>query len=338
MEEMTLAELVANISKYDLAQTLHKMPIIKANSDAVAMDLQIIRRIILDIEEQARCCIENYQRASQKKKQILEPNLREGLKSGERALLEFKQCQTDLEAAEMRCIAADEMIRKHLKSLTYRLNDIKCGLVIQFAGGGHGHYIERGHSNFSQRSISHQSLSLLLSPSFKMLPKRTACEMTGSSGKAEDGPLKRMKEILKENVDKVTFSNRETSQFECLVLVNKKDIESHRSNIKRWEKYIQDSEKLIRELEETNREYKEDIEKNRQETVKLEQEEEVILAIQKQENAREKALQKFIQRDITRFLEGELKKVGLSLEKESEGGQDEKIAGDGEKKMVKNEI
>lgn len=144
--------------------------------------------------------------------------------------------------------------------------------------------------------------------------------------------------MLKENAEKVTFSNRETSQFKCLVLVHKKDIEFHRSNIKRWNKCIQDSEKLIQELEKTNKEYKEDIEKNRQEIVELEQEEEVILAIQKQGKAREEELQRGLQKDITKFLEGELEKAGLSLEKESEGDQDQKTADDGEKRMVKNEI
>ncbi|TGO45141.1 hypothetical protein BCON_0418g00040 [Botryotinia convoluta] len=91
MEEMSPAELVANISKFDLAQTLHTIPIFQAQSDAVAIDLRRVRKFIRDLEEQARWSIENYQRASQKRRQILEPNLRKGLGNCERALMNFKK-------------------------------------------------------------------------------------------------------------------------------------------------------------------------------------------------------------------------------------------------------
>ncbi|TGO17326.1 hypothetical protein BPAE_0435g00010 [Botrytis paeoniae] len=172
---------------------------------------------------------------------------------------------------------------------------------------------------------------------FKMLPKRTASEMMGSSGKAEDGPLKRIKEMLKENADKVTFSNNETKEFETLIYYNSADIIGHKYNIRMWKQRIKDAQKVVGELEQTNKEYKEDIEKNRQEIVELKQEEEVILAIQKQGEIHEKTLQKSFQRETTKFLEEELEKAGLSLEKESEGDQDEKIASD-EGKKIMNEI
>ncbi|KAF7936350.1 uncharacterized protein EAE98_002569 [Botrytis deweyae] len=171
-----------------------------------------------------------------------------------------------------------------------------------------------------------------------MPPKRNASEMMGSSGKAKDSPLKRMKEMLKDNADKVTFSNDETSQFAYLIINNTTDIISHKQDIKKWKQCIKDAQKAVGELEKTNKEYEEDIEKNRQEIEELKREEEMILAIQKQGEAREEKLQGIIQKDLKKFLEGELEKAGLSLEKESEGDQTEKIEGDEGKKMVKDEI
>ncbi|KAM0128450.1 hypothetical protein ACHAP3_008301 [Botrytis cinerea] len=93
--------------------------------------------------------------------------------------------------------------------------------------------------------------------------------------------------------------------------------------------------KSIQELEKTIKGYKEDIEKKRQEIVELKQEEEVILAIEKQGEAREEELQRFVKEEMTKFLEGKLEKEGLSLEEEGEEVQDEKVAADGEKKMIK---
>ncbi|KAF7884725.1 uncharacterized protein EAF02_005061 [Botrytis sinoallii] len=117
MEEMGAAELVANISKYDLAQTLYMMPIFQAQSDAVAIDLQRARECIRGLEEHTQSCIEHYQRASYKRRQILEPSLRRGLRNGERVLMKFRKRQKDLKAEEMHCIAVDEMIRKRWKIL-----------------------------------------------------------------------------------------------------------------------------------------------------------------------------------------------------------------------------
>ncbi|KAF7912534.1 uncharacterized protein EAF01_001555 [Botrytis porri] len=108
-----------------------------------------------------------------------------------------------------------------------------------------------------------------------MVPKRTASEMMGSSGKAAGGPFKRI-------------------QYQEMG------------------KMHPEFSKSIQELEQTNKEYEDNIEKNRQEIVDLKREEEVILAIQKQGMTREKALQKFIQWGMARFLEDK-------LEKESEG-------------------
>ncbi|THV47435.1 hypothetical protein BGAL_0311g00220 [Botrytis galanthina] len=297
MEGITSANLVAELSTLDLVQTIHIISMLTAQLATVALDIVDVGKSIRDHEEQGQLCVEYYQRASQKKRQILEPGLRKWLANNERVLVEFKQRKKLLETEFMSSPTILEMVIKHLWSLL-------------------------------DKEATEQN--------------ETASEMMGGFGKAEGGPLKRMKEMLKENADKVTFSNRETSQFKCLVLVHKKDIEFHRSNIKRWNKCIQDSEKLIQELEKTNKEYKEDIEKNRQEIVELKQEEEVILAIQKQGEAREeeaqRVLQAVLQQDMTRFLEGELEKAGLSLEKESEGDQDQKIADDGEKKMIKNKV
>ncbi|TGO45679.1 hypothetical protein BOTNAR_0647g00060 [Botryotinia narcissicola] len=171
-----------------------------------------------------------------------------------------------------------------------------------------------------------------------MIPKRTASEMMESSGKAEGGPLKGMKVMLKENAEKVNFSNNETREFGSLIRHNSTIIASHERDIRFWKRCIKNAQKVVGELEQTNKEYKEDIEKNRLEIVELKQEEEVILEIQKQGEAREEESQRAVQKDMTEFLEGELKKAGLSLEKESEEDQDEKIGGDEEKKMVKNEI
>lgn len=69
--------------------------------------------------------------------------------------------------------------------------------------------------------------------------------------------------------------------------------------------------------------------------MELKQEEEVILAIEKQGEAREEELQRFVKEEMTKFLEGKLEKEGLSLEKEGGEAQDEKVAADGEKKMQK---
>ncbi|KAM0154068.1 hypothetical protein ACHAQE_007345 [Botrytis cinerea] len=171
-----------------------------------------------------------------------------------------------------------------------------------------------------------------------MEPKRTAPKMMGSAAKAEDGPLKRIKYMLKENADKVTFSNAETEEFEILIRHNDLDIARHKHWIKIWGKNISNSQKSIQELEKTIKGYKEDIEKKRQEIVELKQEEEVILAIEKQGEAREKELQKFVKEEMTKFLEGKLEKEGLSLEEEGEEAQDEKVAADGEKKMIKKKI
>ncbi|TEY22791.1 hypothetical protein BOTCAL_1538g00030 [Botryotinia calthae] len=102
-----------------------------------------------------------------------------------------------------------------------------------------------------------------------MQPKRTASKMMGSAAKAEDGPLKRMKEMLKENADKVTFSNGETEDFQFLIRCQNRDIVGHQRRIKMWGESIISSQKLIQELEKRIQEYKEDIEKNRQEIVEL---------------------------------------------------------------------
>ncbi|TGO33825.1 hypothetical protein BHYA_0225g00080 [Botrytis hyacinthi] len=161
-----------------------------------------------------------------------------------------------------------------------------------------------------------------------MIPKRTASEMMGSSGKAEGGPLKRMREILKKNADKVTCSNNE---FGPLIRHNSIIIARHERDIRIWKRYIKNAQKAAGELEQTNKEYKEDIEKNRQEIVELKQEVE-------QGEAREEELQRAVHKDMSEFLEGKLEKAGFSLEKEGEEDQGEKIAGDGEKKMIKNEI
>ncbi|KAM3150014.1 hypothetical protein ABEW05_009703 [Botrytis cinerea] len=174
-----------------------------------------------------------------------------------------------------------------------------------------------------------------------MEPKRTASKMMGSAANAEDGPLKRtsnldsIKYMLKENADKVTFSNAETEEFEILIRHNDLDIARHKHWIKIWGKNISNSQKSIQELEKTIKGYKEDIEKKRQEIVELKQEEEVILAIEKQGEAREEELQRFVKEEMTKFLEGKLEKEGLSLEEEGEEAQDEKVAADGEKKMIK---
>ncbi|KAK6594081.1 hypothetical protein H4I96_10994 [Botrytis cinerea] len=157
-----------------------------------------------------------------------------------------------------------------------------------------------------------------------MEPKKNCLQDDGSAAKAEDGPLKRIKYMLKENADKVTFSNAETEEFEILIRHNDLDIARHKHWIKIWGKTSQ-----------TLRRYKEDIEKKRQEIVELKQEEEVILAIEKQGEAREEELQRFVKEEMTKFLEGELEKEGLSLEEEGEEAQDEKVAADGEKKMIK---
>ncbi|TGO45142.1 hypothetical protein BCON_0418g00050 [Botryotinia convoluta] len=109
-----------------------------------------------------------------------------------------------------------------------------------------------------------------------MLPKRTASEMMGGSRKAEDGLLKRMKEMLKENAGKVTFSNKETREFKDLIRYNSADIAGHKWDIKMWKQRIEAAQKAIRELEQTNKEYREDIEKNRQEILELKQEEEIL--------------------------------------------------------------
>ena len=141
--------------------------------------------------------------------------------------------------------------------------------------------------------------------------------------------------MLKENADKVTFSNAETEEFEILIRHNDLDIARHKHWIKIWGKNISNSQKSIQELEKTIKGYKEDIEKKRQEIVELKQEEEVILAIEKQGEAREEELQRFVKEEMTKFLEGKLEKEGLSLEEEGEEAQDEKVAADGEKKMIK---
>ncbi|KAF7895994.1 hypothetical protein EAF00_006009 [Botryotinia globosa] len=172
-----------------------------------------------------------------------------------------------------------------------------------------------------------------------MIPKRTAPEMMESSGKAESGQLKRIKEMLKENADKVSFSNNETGEFGSLIRHSSIIIARHERDIRIWKQYIKNAQKFVGELEQTNKEYKEDIEKNRQEIVELKQEEEVILAIQKQGEVREEKLQRAVQEGMTEFLEGKLEKASLSLEKEGKEDQSEKIVGDGEKKMmIKNEI
>ncbi|TGO11956.1 hypothetical protein BTUL_0097g00080 [Botrytis tulipae] len=324
MEGITCANLVAELSTFDLAQTLRIIPMLQAYITTVVLDLVDVRKSIRDHEENGQLCVEYYQRASHKKRQKLESGIRKWLANNERVLLEFKQRQTVLETELMSSPATVEMLTKHLEGL----------LDKEFS------YVQADDTPQSvqaiyKKSTLYQSLSLVLSPNFNMIPKRIASEMMGSSGKAEGGPLKRMKEMLKENADKVTFSNRETSEFKCLVLVHQKDIEFHRSNIKRWNKCIQDSEKLIQELEKTNKEYKEDIEKNRQEIVELKQEEEVILAIQKQGEVREENLRRVVQKDMTKFLEGKLEKAGLSLEKEGEADQGEKIVSRFEAEDVK---
>ncbi|KAF7931389.1 hypothetical protein EAE99_003860 [Botrytis elliptica] len=171
-----------------------------------------------------------------------------------------------------------------------------------------------------------------------MPPKRNASEMMGSSGKTEDSPLKRMKEMLKDNADKVTFSNNETREFENRINSKATDIICHKVRISKWKVCINVAQEAVRKLEQTKKEYKEGIEKNRQEIEELKREEEMILAIQKQGEALEEKLQGILQKDLKKFLEGELEKAGLSLEKESEGDQTEKIEGDGGKKMVRDEI
>ncbi|KAF7931388.1 hypothetical protein EAE99_003859 [Botrytis elliptica] len=117
MEELGAAELVANISKYDLAQTLYMMPIFQAQSDAVAIDLQRARECIRGLEEHTQNSIEHYLRASHKRRQRLEPCIRFGVRNNERALIELKKHQKDLKAEEIHCIAVDEMIRKRWKIL-----------------------------------------------------------------------------------------------------------------------------------------------------------------------------------------------------------------------------
>ncbi|TGO82831.1 hypothetical protein BPOR_0749g00060 [Botrytis porri] len=253
MEDRGRAELAAAFSTLNLVQTRHIIPIFKAQSDEVAISLQNVKRFIQDLEEQARSSIENYQRASHKRRQILERSLRKKLANCEQALMDAKKRQKALEVKEM----------------TNRTKDIKCGLAIQLAGGDHGHYIAGGEP------ILQQSPNLIISPNFNMVPKRTASEMMGSSGKAAGGPFKRI-------------------QYQEMG------------------KMHPEFSKSIQELEQTNKEYEDNIEKNRQEIVDLKREEEVILAIQKQGMTREKALQKFIQWGMARFLEDK-------LEKESEG-------------------
>ncbi|KAF7950716.1 uncharacterized protein EAE97_002268 [Botrytis byssoidea] len=166
-----------------------------------------------------------------------------------------------------------------------------------------------------------------------MIPKRTASEMMESSGKAEGGPLKRMKEMLKENAEKVTFSNNETREFGSLIRHNSIIIARHERDTRFWKQRIEIAQKAVGELEQTNKEYQEDIEKNRQEIA-----EGIDSGNLKAREAREEKLQRAAQKYLTKFLEGELEKAGLSLEKESEEDQGEKIGGDGEEKMVENEI
>ncbi|KAF7951795.1 hypothetical protein EAE96_007093 [Botrytis aclada] len=170
-----------------------------------------------------------------------------------------------------------------------------------------------------------------------MIPKRTASEMMGSSENDEGGPLKRMKEMLKKNADRVILSNNETREFQGLIRNNDVKIEGHKHDIKLWEKCIEKTQKTVADLEQTNKEYKGNIEKKRQGIARLKQEEEVILAIQKEAETLEKALQKGVQRTMTRFLEQKLEKASLLIEKGNKANQDEKIANDEGKKMSKSE-
>ncbi|KAF7912535.1 uncharacterized protein EAF01_001556 [Botrytis porri] len=120
MEDRGRAELAAAFSTLNLVQTRHIIPIFKAQSDEVAISLQNVKRFIQDLEEQARSSIENYQRASHKRRQILERSLRKKLANCEQALMDAKKRQKALEVKEMLRVTVDKMIRKHLKSLLER--------------------------------------------------------------------------------------------------------------------------------------------------------------------------------------------------------------------------
>ncbi|TGO33826.1 hypothetical protein BHYA_0225g00090 [Botrytis hyacinthi] len=117
MEGITSANLVAELSTLDLAQTFHVILMLQAQIATVALDLVDVRKITCDHEEQGQLCVEYYQRASHKKRQILEQGLRKWLANNERVLVEFKQRQKVLETEFMSSPAILEMVIKHLKGL-----------------------------------------------------------------------------------------------------------------------------------------------------------------------------------------------------------------------------